>query len=214
MTEPAAPDSDPGSGPTAGRDAGTPATDPATDPSTDPSTEPPADPADATAAGPRHAATAPHRSRRWFLAGAGTVVLAGGGGVGAAFLRRESGTHAERPPAPLRAAVAAERRLIADLDATTGGTASVRGVLVQARADHAAHLRALEAVVAGYGAPAAAATASRSPAGTPRSAAELRAAEHRASQQAAARAGTLHGRSAALLASIAACEATHAELLA
>ena len=87
----------------------------------------------------------------------------------------------------------------------------------QARADHVAHLRALDALVAGYG-PAAkatpAASSSRVPAGTPRTRAQLRAAEQQAASAAARRADALSGARAALLASIAACEATHADLLA
>jgi hypothetical protein len=158
-------------------------------------------------------------SRRWFLAG-GLAVLAGGGaGVGAEFLRERPGrrTPPAGPPAVLVDAVAAERRLIADLDATTGGDPAVRAIIRQARADHVAHLAALRGVVATYG--RGAPSGSVSPSGTstgpgrPQTGSQLRAAEQRASAAAAARAARLAGGQATLLASIAACEATHAELL-
>jgi hypothetical protein len=106
--------------------------------------------------------------------------------------------------------VHAERTLIGDLDATTGGTAAVRRVIAQARADHAAHLTALRGMLAGY---AATASAPTRPHGRPRSLAQLHAAERDAAQAAARHADALDGAAAALLASIAACEATHAELL-
>ena len=49
--------------------------------------------------------------------------------------------------------------------------------------------------------------------GTPRTATQLRTAEFRASEAAAGRAARVDGRLATVLASIAACEATHAALL-
>jgi hypothetical protein len=152
---------------------------------------------------------APVPSRRWFLAGGALVVLGAAGGAAAALLRGA----VPLPPAPaaLRAAAAAERRLIADLDATTGGSPAVRRVIVQARADHAAHLAALTRLLAGYRRPAPASAAPRG--GTPRTLAQLRTAEQRAAAGAAAHAAALDGGLAALLASIAACEASHAELL-
>jgi hypothetical protein len=164
---------------------------------------------------PAHAAPGrrpPGISRRGLLLGGVAVVLAGGGGVAAGVLRpvaheRPTG----RPPADLVAALAAERALIASIDATTGGDAAVRTALRQIRADHVAHHSALQGAVAAY--PRAA------PEPSPRSAqaldvAGLRTAEQRASAQAATRAARLSGRPAALLASIAACEASHGELLA
>ncbi|HEX3336548.1 MAG TPA: hypothetical protein VHS54_08805 [Jatrophihabitans sp.] len=153
-------------------------------------------------------------SRRWFLAGGGAVLLGGGAGAVAGIVRDGAAPKPNPPPAALVAAVEAERGLIADLDATTGGPPAVRRVIVASRADHAAHLAALRAVLARYDAaqPAPGSTAS-APRGTPRTTAELRAAERVASSTAARRAATLAGADAVLLASIAACEATHAELL-
>ena len=152
----------------------------------------------------------PGTSRRWFLAGGAAVVLGSGAGILAGALQDESAAPPPPAPAALLAAVAAERALIADLRATTGGTPAVRRVIVQASADHAAHLAALTRLLGGFRTP----THSPSPPrGTPRRLAELRAAEQRASAAAAANAAQLDGGLAALLASIAACEATHAELL-
>jgi hypothetical protein len=170
--------------------------------------------------GPGHAAPPTPRgtSRRWFLAGGGAVVLGAGGGVAADLLGTGSTRKPPpRPPAALAAAAEAERALIADLDATTGGSAEVRAVIVQARADHADHLAAVTALLAPFRRPAG--TPSPGPsaaAGTPRTLAQLRAAEQSASASAARRAAGLGAKAATaatLLASIAACEATHAELL-
>jgi hypothetical protein len=158
------------------------------------------------------------RTRRWFLVSGAAVLVGAGGGV-AADLAQHRRRPRQRPvaPAELRAAVAAERALVADLDATTGGGAQVRALLTQLRADHAAHLSALTGLVATYGAAGASAGASASAAppapGVARSVAQLRAAEQQASAAAADRAARLAGAHAALLASIAACEASHADLL-
>ncbi|MCU1669098.1 MAG: hypothetical protein JWP40_2025 [Blastococcus sp.] len=151
-------------------------------------------------------------SRRGVLLSGLAVLAAGGGGVAIGALQH---LHtAELPPAPaeLVAALAAERSLIASIDATTGGSPSVRAALVHVRADHAAHQDALRAALATYR-PAASASASLPPAAALHLA-ELRAAEAQASTRAAARAAAITGRTAALLASISACEASHAELLA
>jgi len=144
------------------------------------------------------------------LAG-GLAVLAGGGaGVGAAVLRHRPGHRSPpAPPADLVAAAETERRLIADLVATTGGTADVRFVIEQATANHRAHLAALEGLLAAYATPHVA--PSRTP-GRPRTKGQLRGAEQSASGAAAARTLQLPGQQAALFASIAACEASHAEL--
>jgi hypothetical protein len=141
-----------------------------------------------------------------FLAAGGAAVLAGGGaGVGVALTRPRP-----RPPAPPAApavlveALAAERALLADLDASTDAAAAA------VRRDHAAHATVLQGAIAATGArPAPAAT----PTGRARSRDELRAAEQAAAQAGAARASRASGAHAALLASIAACEASHAELL-
>lgn len=161
---------------------------------------------------PQHAAPETEPSRRWLLVAGGAALLAGGAGVGAAWL--SDGSTATGPgPAPdaLLGAVFAEQALIADLDATTGGAPAVRTAIAQLRADHALHLQALDALASQYRRPRASASASAK--GTPRTAAALRAAEVRASAGAAHRASILPGRAAVLLASIAACEAAHAELL-
>lgn len=171
--------------------------------------------------GPRHAAPATDERRghprRWFLAGAGAAVLAAAGGTGAALLRDRATTEPNSAPAALLAAIAAERDLLADLTATTGGTPEVRRVLTAVAANHTRHLTALQELATAFddaaGSSAPAASGSTPAAGTPRTRAQLRAAEQRASRQAASRAASLDGRTATLLASIAACEATHAELL-
>ena len=152
---------------------------------------------------------APGTSRRWFLAGGVAVLLGAGAGAAVELSGRSSPAAPAAAPAALVAAVRAERALIADLDATTGGSGTVRSVIRQARADHAAHLAALRGVLAGYVHP----RASAMPPGRARARAQLRAAETAAAQAAAQHATDLTGAAAALLASIAACEATHAELL-
>ncbi len=202
-------------------------TDGATPPAEQPTTELPVL-SDRRNAAPEQALPAPtsqaerrpagrHRhtpARRWFLVGSGAVLAGAGAGVAAELVQRRTRT-VPAPPRALVAAAAAERTLIADLDATTGGTPEVRRLITQARADHVAHLRALDALVADYGTPpTASAAASSRPKGTPRTRQQLRAAEGLAATAAARRAGGFSGARAALLASIAACEATHADLLA
>jgi hypothetical protein len=154
-------------------------------------------------------------SRRWFLAGGAAVLLGASAGVLSDVLQDTA--NAPPPPAPgaLLAAIAAERALIADLDATTGGTPPVRRIIVQARADHAAHLAALVRLRAGFRSSSASPSPSPSPSvhGTPRTLAQLRTAEAQASTAAARHAAALDGGLATVLASIAACEASHAELL-
>ena len=157
-------------------------------------------------------------SRRWFLAGGVAVLLGAGAGVTAELLTHRHPAR-PRPPTPPQAlveAVAVERALLADLDATTGGEPAVRAIIAQVRADHSAHLRALTALVASYGELSSApspAESSAAPSGTPRTRAALRAAEQQAAAGAAHRANTLTGAHAALLASISAAEASHADLL-
>jgi hypothetical protein len=180
--------------------------DDATNPAPRPLPEPVPTPPSAPTYGPAEpppVEPAGHHTRRWFLALGGALAVGAGVGTGAAFLHPERARKRKppaRPPADveaaLDAAVAAERGLLADLDATSGGAAAVRQVIAQARADHAAHRPARHKVH-----------------GTPRTQAQLRAAETAASVTAAKRAAGLDGAVAVLLASIAACEATHAELL-
>jgi hypothetical protein len=162
-------------------------------------------------------------SRRAFLIAGGTAVVAGAGaGVGMEFSRHEprrrAATPAPSPPAELVDALAAERDLIAVLDASIPTEPQLRARLTRIRDDHTAHERALAAAVRQVSGPSAAPSAgpsasSGTPAGAAAGAAELARAERGAAQTAAARAARLAGRDAVLLASIAACEAAHAELL-
>jgi hypothetical protein len=152
-------------------------------------------------------------SRRWFLGGGAAVLLGGAAGAILELLARDAVGPPPLPPDALVAAARTERALIADLDATTGGTPDVRRVIVQARDDHAAHLQALTGLLARFRRPSAPSAGPRSRRGEPRTQAQLRTAEQEAATAAAQRADALTGGYAALLASIAACEATHAELL-
>ena len=163
--------------------------------------------------------TSTHRpsrtSRRGFLVGTGLAVLGAGGGVTAGMLVNRSPDEVDVPnPQTLLAAAEAERTLIAGIDAALAAQSSLRPVLRQVRADHAAHLAALSAAVAvatGNASPSGSPTRVRPPTAPGRDL--LRSAETAAAGAAAKRALTLTGRDAALLASISACEATHAELL-
>jgi hypothetical protein len=169
--------------------------------------------------GPAHAAPknrSPGVSRRGLLLGGAVVVAAAGGGVAVAALRpvAEPDKPTGRPPGELVAALAAERALIAAIDATTGGSPDVRTALRQVRADHVAHQSALQAAVAAYPEAPASTTPASPGAVEALTVAGLRGAEQRASARAATRAARLSGRQAALLASIAACESSHAVLFA
>lgn len=150
-------------------------------------------------------------SRRWFLVGGVALVAAGGAGALAEWLGENTSPGPPRAPATLVAALQAERALIADLDATTGGSPAVRRVIGQARADHAEHLRILRRLLDQYSAPSGADRSRRR--GKPRTLTELHQAELAAGAAAARHAAALEGPTAALLASIAACEVSHAELL-
>lgn len=171
-------------------------------------------------------------SRRGILVAGGLITLAAAGGGTALGLLTERPT-AEGPPRvppELVAAIAAEQALIASVGAAArDATGTHRQRLGLVHADHVAHLQALRALVAELvyparvpaaspGAPgtAGATTGATDPASTPpvRSPAQLRADETRAGRVAAGRALGLAGRSATVLASIAAAEAAHAELLA
>ena len=169
-------------------------------------------------------------TRRGLLVGAGVVAAAAAGGValGLATGGSDATPFVARPSRELSAAAAAERALIAMVDsALVRARAQQRAHLHAIRADHVAHLAAIEAAIAdemypatrpsGSGAASASRpaspTRSRRPSGPPVSLATARSRERAAATAAAARALRLSGRSAALLASIAAAEATHAELL-
>jgi hypothetical protein len=146
------------------------------------------------------------------LIGTGLAVLGAGGGVAVGLLTHHEPSEVDIPdPKVLRAAVQAEQDLLAGL---SGGVPDVPSDLLRAlRADHQAHLTALRASVAvALGSPSPSlAPAPRSPGSNSR--VRIRALEAAAAQAAAHRAAALTGPDAALLASIAACEATHAELL-
>ncbi|PZS27517.1 MAG: hypothetical protein DLM58_18745 [Pseudonocardiales bacterium] len=166
---------------------------------------------------PAHAAPVePSRgvSRRGLLLGAAGVVLAAGGGVAVGALQPVSRNKPTgRPPSELVVALDGERALIAAIDATTGGVASVRTALRQIRADHVAHRVVLQAAVDAYPQSPAASTSASGPAQA-LDVAGLRRAERLASARASTLATRLAGKNATLLASIAACEASHAELFA
>lgn len=169
--------------------------------------------------GPASPAPQPERtSRRGFLlVAAGAVVAAGGAGTAAALAHRDPRDARVAGPSPtvLTTALAAEDSLIATIDAM-GAPAE----LAHLRADHVQHRAAVFAALQ-----QAAGTPSPSvprPSGAPSGAsshgakptlAELGAAEQAASLAAAVAAEGLDGADAALLASISACEASHAELL-
>jgi hypothetical protein len=144
------------------------------------------------------------------LLGAGVLAAAGGIGAAVAELRPRP-----RPPVPpaapqqLSEALARERSLVANLDAAL----ATRPDLRQVRDDHAAHAAALRQAIARYPALASPLT-SASPRPEAGTSAQLRDSELAAARAAAGESAVLTGADAALLASISASEATHAELLA
>jgi hypothetical protein len=158
-------------------------------------------------------------SRRTVLVSAGVLVLAGAGGVTAGMMAPVHHPAVPAPPAALAVALAAEDALIAGIDAAAP-EAATRQVLAQLRADHIAHQRVLTGMIGAATGhsypPSPPATGSRAlaPRPAPRDRAALHAAEQQAARDGAARAARLRGTQAALLASIAACETSHAELLA
>lgn len=149
-------------------------------------------------------------SRRWFLAGGAAVLLGGGAGVLGEVLHETSPAPATPAPGALGSAFEAERVLLATVDAMAVPHEN-REVLAQIRADHAAHLHALRRLLATY--PPSRKLPTGPGSGQPRTLAQLRGVESQAAVGAAQRAAQLDGAAAALLASIAACEAGHAELL-
>lgn len=149
-------------------------------------------------------------TRRGVLLGAAGIIAAAGAGAGVAGLRaRPAPVRPAQPPAVLVQALAAERDLIAAIAATRAAHPELGSVLTQLAGDHTDHERAFEAMLSSYPQAVLPAAASAHP-GTR---ASLRAMEQRAATAAAARAGSLRGAEATLLASIAACEASHAHLL-
>jgi hypothetical protein len=185
---------------------------------------PPAAEEDAGAA-PAETAPPERASRRVVLVGGVAAVLAAG--VGGALVGRShrptrpapaAKVHHVAVPAVVAGALGAEQRLLAGVDAAlaagsagSGGPTDT-GVLRQIRADHLAHLTALRGALP-RGATQPTPGNSVSPSGSASGTATLRAAESAAAQAAAARANQADGALAPLLASIAACEASHVELL-
>lgn len=150
-------------------------------------------------------------SRRGVLVVGVAALLGAGGGLTAGLLRPLHPQHSRKPaPQDLVDALAAERLLLARVEPKPGQTAALRAVYDVVHADHQAHITALEAALQDY-APQRPVPAPVVPHAPTR---ELqRAAEAAAATAAARRAARLSGRDAALLASIAACEASHAEVL-
>lgn len=154
-------------------------------------------------------------SRRAFLLGGAAAVTAGAaGGIGAAVLRPAARpAPLPAPPAALVAAIQAERALVTGLGAATIDPA----LAARLRADHVAHEQALQELadeLYGVTVPEKAGGSTGSAPGPlppPRlDASRAGAAERDAAGAAERRAERLDGRTAALLASIAACEAGHA----
>ena len=168
-------------------------------------------------------------SRRAVLLTGGAAVVAGGAaGVAIATVRPLPTTHAPPAPAALTSALAAEEALLAQVQAVrsapNGSGPALRPVLTTIENDHRAHRTALQAALAGYRAPQAATAWSpaRPCPARPRRAGRahryrVRPAflppNERAATAGAGRAAELTGRDATLLASIAACEASHATWL-
>jgi len=140
--------------------------------------------------------------------GAGVVLAAGvaGGSVGAIEGTRRSSHGGSHAPQNLVDAVQREQILIATIDASVSADPAKRVRLAPLRADHVAHLDAVQALLT-RAAPGA--THSRPPA----PAADLLTAVRAAQASGAAAAAATTGALAALLASISACEAGHAVLL-
>ncbi|MDP9093709.1 MAG: hypothetical protein M3N95_12445 [Actinomycetota bacterium] len=169
-------------------------------------------------------------TRRAVLSCGAALVL--GGAAGAAFQVAGSaidGTPVQ-PAAPpeLLAALASESSLISAIDGATSHDPSLRSLLTGVRADHIAHQAVLRAALAAYASPSANPTprnpvplnptqtssgqASPGPGGLGRT--QLRSLEQRASAAVSGYARAVFGPDASVLASISACEASHAELLA
>ena len=158
----------------------------------------------------------PPPSRRGFLIVGGLAVVAAGGGVWWAL--SDDGTKSAGPPTALihelDAARTSEYALIVAVQVALKHPGSSAAALRRLHADHVAHATAIEALIADEMYPA---KATRSPVSVyvPKRVpiAQVRSDESGAARAAATRAAKLPGRAAVLLASIAACEATHVELL-
>jgi hypothetical protein len=146
------------------------------------------------------------------LFGAGVVVLAGGAGAAIAGIQPTRGRDREPRDAtvPLEQALAREQALVAGLEAAVRGGLGPAIAVQAARNDHLAHAAALRSAIAPR---AATSRSSAPPSATNPTVAQLRHAEVAAARAAASESAALAGAHAALLASIAASEATHAEVL-
>lgn len=163
----------------------------------------------------RRPTTRPAILSRRSLLGAGVVLVAGGVGAGIAGIqpRRERAAHVTGAPTELAGALARELSLVANLEATLRHDPSRAVELRAARDDHAAHATALRSAISAYPTPSMSSTPPASGPPAAPTIAQLHAAELAAARSAAAESSALTGADAALLASISACEATHAELI-
>jgi hypothetical protein len=156
----------------------------------------------------------PDRTRRVFLA-AGGLLVAGAAGGGVA-LGLSGGSSAQAPLQPdvraalVRAALAEVDLIAAAARAMRTASGPDRATLRLVHRNHVAHLAAVRAAIADAAYPAHPPRIRKHARHVP---GELAAAEARAARAGARRALELTGAPSALLASIAACEAGHAELL-
>ncbi len=154
----------------------------------------------------------PRRQVLGVLTAAGTTLLAGCRGSGTAAAPRSTPASTPAGPDPLLTDLADAQRLLAVYDETLRAHPRLAPRLRPLRADHAAHVTALATAI-GAPTPAAAATAAPVPAATAAALAALRAWERAAAAARAASAVRASGGRAALLASIAACSASHEAVL-
>lgn len=162
----------------------------------------------------------PSLTRRRLLAGVGVLAAAAGGAVIGALTASSGDSDsakrtAPQPPGPLLSALERERALLAAVRAATAN-AALAGVTGPLVADHSEHEATLSGLLATYPTPAASGSASESstsPPAAPMSVAALRQAEGAAAEEAAAESAATSGALAAVLASISACEASHAAWL-
>jgi len=118
-----------------------------------------------------------------------------------------------QPTAWIVAAIAREQTLVDSLTTAIAANAGLDARLRPALDDHAAHLTALRALPgAPVPSPASAASSPAAPSPAP-SITALAAAETAAAQTAAGESARQNGSAAVLLASISACESTHAQWL-
>jgi hypothetical protein len=158
-------------------------------------------------------------SRRAWLGSAGLLAAAAAGGALVALIRPDAVSgHPPGAPGWLPAALAREQQLLHGIDAAIRADPTLGVRLTPLRADHTAHLQLLQGLSSRYGPTPAGGSGSSAtrptPTPTPTGVAGVLRAELAASRATAAAALTAAGGDAGLLASIAACEATHAVVLA